>query len=247
MKTLLPYLSPLLLLILFTGCKDNPVDVQEDTTLTAELTLSSDHVHTLSEITYTVTITNSNGEAVTDMETVEVQRKGHGDEEWSSTELTQSGSQYTADYTFNSSGEYDLRVTGVRQEGQQMEVLYEMEDHFEVGRAHEEVGDYRIEYENFPGHMHEGETGTIKFWVYEKEENDSGNRPPVSGLSAHIHCNNPDGTDEHHSAVAEEETGIYVTDHTFTSSGEAHMGFHFDAPDNTKIEADFHIQVSGGH
>lgn len=249
MKAILTYLF-IPILILFTGCSDNPVEVHEDEgPLTAELTISDDHVHTLSEITYTVQVTDHHGDIVTDLESVEVQRKGHDDTEWRGTELTLSGNVYTGIYTFNSSGEYDLRVAGIRNEGTEMEVMYEMPEHMQVGRAHQEVGNYRIEYENFPGHVHEGETATVKFWVYESEKDASGNRPAVTGLDLHIHCGNPDGTDEHHdsSMVTEESEGVYAADHTFDGGGEAHMATHFTAPENSEIEADFHLHIAHGH
>jgi len=237
-----------LLFILFTGCKDSPVEVHEDEgPLTAELTLSTDHIHTLSEITFTVKVTDHHGDVVTDLETIEVQRKAHGATEWRGTELTLSGSNYTGNYTFNSSGEYDIRVAGMRHGGTEMEVMYEMAEHLEVVRAHETVGNYRIEFENFPGHLHEGETATVKFWVFEAEKDASGNRPAVTGLNVDIHCGNPDGTEEEHVGVTEESNGVYIADHTFIGAGEAHMGMHFTAPDNSNIEADFHLHVAHGH
>lgn len=249
MKTILTYIF-MMVVVLFTGCKDNPVEVhvdEGDESLTAELTISDDHIHTLSEITYTVKITDHHGETITNMETVEVQRKGHDDTEWRGTELTLSAGVYTGSYTFNSSGEYDLRVAGIRHGGTEMEVMHEMEGHMEVARAHVNSGDYRIEYESFPGHIHDGETATVKFWIYEAEKDASGARPAVTGLAPHIHCTNPDGSNEHHDVITEESAGIYTVDHTFVGGGEAHMGTHFMAPDNTAVEAEFHLHVSHGH
>lgn len=249
MKTFLSYML-MLIVVLFTGCKDNPVEIHEDDgnePFTAELTISDDHIHTLSEITYTVKITDHHGETVTNMEAVEVQRKGHDDTEWRGTELTLAGEVYTGTYTFNSSGEYDLRVAGIRHGGTEMEVMHEMEDHMEVARAHVETGNYRIEYENFPGHIHDGETATVKFWIYEAEKDASGVRPPITGLGIHIHCNNPDGSNEHHDTVTEESAGIYMAEHTFLGGGEAQMGMHFTAPDNNEVEAEFHLHIAHGH
>lgn len=235
--------------ILFTGCKDNAVKVQEDDTLTAELTISTDHIHTLSEITYTVKVTDSNGNIVTNLETVQVERKGHGSDTWRGTDLTLSGNTYTGTYTFSSSGEYDIRVSGIASGESNPRIMYEMEEHLNVARAHENVGDYRIEYENFPGHVHNGDEVTVKFWVSEAEKDASGNRPPVTGLDLHIHCTNPDNTTEHHdmTAVTEESSGVYITDHIFIGHGEAMMGMHFTAPDNTEIKAEFHMHVAAGH
>ncbi len=220
----------------------------DDGPLTAELNISTGHIHTLSEITYTVLVKNQHGVIVTDMETVEVQRKAHGETDWSGTELTLSGEIYTGTYTFNSSGEYDVRVAGIRHGGSEMEVMHEMDDHMHVGRTHEVVGNYRIEYEHFPGHVHEGENATVKFWVYDNEEDADGNRPPATGLlDVHIHCSNPDGTTEHHTEVTVESEGVYVDEHTFSGAGKARMGIHFTAPDNSEIEAEFHLHVAHGH
>lgn len=237
--------------VTMTGCKDNGTNATDDheEKLTATLTLSDDHVHTLSEITYTVEVTDDHGNVVTDLEIVEVQRKGHGADDWRGTELELSGNVFTGSYTFMSSGEYDLRVAGMTHDSEEMEVLYEMDDHFNVGRAHVVEGNYRIEYEHFPGHMHEGDQAEVKFWVFESEEDASGERPPVSNLEElHIHGDNPDGSTEHHDeTVHEEEDGIYVTDHTFMGGGEAHMGMHFTDSLGTEIEAEFSFEVSHGH
>lgn len=235
--------------IILTGCLDNATDPHdEDGPLTAELTISPDHVHTLSEINYTVKVTDQNGNIVADLETIEVQRKVHGESEWRGTELELSGNEYTGSYTFMSSGEYDIRVAGLRHGSDQMEVMYEMGEHFNVGRAHVNAENYRIEYEHFPGHMHEGDNADIKFWVFEKDEDVSGVRPPVSGLeNIHIHCGNPDGTEEHHTSVEEAETGVYVTGHTFMGAGEAHMKIHFPGEGGTEIEAEFTFEVAHGH
>lgn len=242
----------LILGIIMTGCIDNVTDASDDHDddgpLTANLTLSDDHVHTLSEITYIVKVSDDHGNVVTDLETVEVQRKAHGADDWRSTELELSGDVYTGSYTFMSSGEYDLRVTGMRHGSEEMEVMHEMADHFNVGRAHVEEGDYRIEYEHFPGHMHEGDQAEVKFWIFEKEKDESGERPPVSGLDElHIHCTNPNETEEHHTSVMEEEAGEYVADHTFMGGGKAHMGIHFTDSEGTVIEAEFNFEVSHRH
>ena len=249
MKAPLSYML-MIAFILFTGCKDNPVEVLDSAPLTAELTISDDHIHTLSEITYTVTVTDQNGNILTDMETVEVQRKGHDATEWRGTELTLSGSVYTGTYTFNSSGEYDLRVAGIRHGGTEMEVMYEMPEHMSVARTHEVFGNYRIEYENYPGHIHDGDAITTKFWVLEPDRDPAtGERAPITGLNLHIHCQNADGTTEHHdeNAVTEESAGVYVADHTFIGAGDAVMGMHFTDPNNSEIEAAFTVHVAHAH
>ncbi len=86
------HLSGILALGLIAGaCSDNPVAVEEhDETLTAELTLSADHVHTLSEISFTVVVRDHHGEAVTDLEAVTVDRLAEGGDTWRSTDLALS-------------------------------------------------------------------------------------------------------------------------------------------------------------
>lgn len=244
-----PLLTNLLIMvfILFTGCKDNPVEVHEDETLVATLTISDDHIHTLSEITYTVEVRDHHGDLVTDLETVEVQRKAHEATEWRGTALTLQNNAYVGTYTFVSSGEYEIRVAGIPHGKTEMEVMYEMPEHLEVNRTHEVVATYRIEYENFPGHIHEGDTASVKFWVMESERNIDGIRPPVSGLAMHVHCDNADGTNEHHDTAIEESPGVYTIDHIFTGTGQATLGMHFTAPNTTEIAADFHVHVAHGH
>lgn len=245
MKTLLTITLIFLAFFLITGCEDDPVEVHDD--LHVELTVSPDHVHTLSEITYTATITDHSGAPVTNLAAVEVQRKAHDSDTWRGTELTLDGIVYKGDYTFSSSGDYDIRVAVTRAGETTMEVVYEMTDHFHVGRAHVEVGNYRVEYENFPGHVHEGDLVTVKFWVMEAEKDASGNRPPVNGLSPEIVCTNSDGSFEAHTDVSEPENGVYQVEHTFIVAGEAHEEIEFTAPDNTSVSADFHFHVAHKH
>lgn len=48
-----------------------------------------------------------------------------------------------------------------------------MPDHMEVGRAHQEVGGFRVEFETFPGRLHEGTEATVRFWVMEAPSSSS--------------------------------------------------------------------------
>lgn len=234
-------LAPLAL----AACSDNPVLVQPGD-VTVELELSSDHVHTLSEITYTVTVRDHTGAYLTDFDSLTVERKAHGSDTWRATELALTGTSYTGTYTFASSGEYDLRVSGQRHGESEMAVLHEMAEHMEVGRAHEVLNEqYRVEVETFPGHLHEGDEAEVKFWVLEPDPNAEGIRPPISGLTnLQIHC-----VDEMHTAdITEESPGVYVVQHTFAEVGETHLGLHVMHGDGSMMgEAEFTTHVVHGH
>ncbi|NIR49395.1 MAG: hypothetical protein GWN62_15530 [Aliifodinibius sp.] len=239
--------------ILFVGCgaDRSPVGIGEeepehDDELTAELTLSADHVHTLSEVIFTVVVKDHHGSVVTDFESIQVERKLVGTDTWRGIELALEGSSYKGAYTFTTSGEYHLRVSGMRPGEHEMAMLYEPTESYHVGRAHLEAGGYRVEFENFPGHIHEGDTATMKFWVKSLEKDASGNRPPITGLSAEIHCGEANGTNETHTAV-EAEPGVYQAEHTFQSAGEAHMGIEYMGTGGSMAESEFYIHISHGH
>ncbi len=142
---------------------------------------------------------------------------------------------------FFTSGEYEIRVMGMHHGHDHSEVLYQMAEHLHVGRAHADVGGFRVEFEAFPGHAHEGETSTMRFWIMD----DIDARPAVGGLAAEIHCTDPSGTEESHGAM-ESSTGVYEADHTFQEAGEAHIAVHFPGGAG-QLEADFHFPVSHGH
>lgn len=243
MRSLLSFLM-LAAMFIFAACSENPVAVEDeheegDEALTVSLTLSDDHIHTLSDVTFTVTVIDHHGAAMIDFERLQVERRVVGTEEWREVEMHAEGNAFHGTYMFVTSGEYELRVSGMLPGHSEMEVLHEEHDPLHVGRAHVKNGDYRIEFESFPGHAHEGETATITFWVTKDEQ-------AVSGLSAEIHCEDPDGAGEEHMAH-EDEAGIYHTEHTFGEAGEAHMAIHFDDDDGAEVEADFHIPVAHGH
>lgn len=236
------FLAGLLAPLALLACSDNPVGLEG---VTVELDMPG-HIHTLNEITFTATIRNSSGSPVTDFETVEVERRAAGSDTWRGTELTRSGDSYTGTYTFNSSGEYDIRVSGLRPGGSEPMVLQEMDHPAHVVRDHAYIDEtYRVEVETFPGHLHEGDEAQVKFWVLEPEPNTDGIRPPISGLTnLRIHC-----VDETHTAdITEESPGVYVVQHTFAAAGEAHLGLHVMSPDGTMMgEAQFTTHVVHGH
>lgn len=227
--------------LLLTACDSNPVDSEEELTpddLNVELSFSADHIHTLSEVGVSVEVTDPQGAAVTDLDSVEVERRLDGEADWHGIELTQEGTEYNGTYTFMTSGDYEIRVSGQLPGDEERSVIYEQPDPLGVGRAHVEKSGYRIEFENFPGHVHEGEEATLKFWV-SKDDN------PVEDLSAEIHCTDPSGTKEAHEPHVH-ENGVYEAHHSLEAAGEAHFAIHF-AANGEEIEADFHVPIAGGH
>ncbi len=211
-----------------------------------DLQLSSSHVHILSELTYTVTVTDHHGEPVTDFDTLRVERRAAGSDTWRGTDLELQGTSYLGTYTFASSGDYEIRVTGRRAHDTSMVEMHSMSEMLSAARAHAEAGGYRIEFESFPGHLHQHNSATMKFWVMETEQNAEGVRPAIAGLAPEIHCLEADGTTEHH-AAAELAAGVYETDHTFASVGEFVGALHFEGVDGLEAEAEFTMHVVPGH
>lgn len=242
MRRLLPFLM-LAALFIFAACAENPVAVEdehdEEEVLTITLTLSDDDIHTLSDVTFSVTVLDQHGAAMMDFEALEVEQRLVGAEVWDAVEMHAEGSVFHGTNMFFTSGDYELRVSGMEPGHTDMEVLHEEHDPLHVGRAHAEIGDYRIEFETFPGHAHEGEATSVKFWVTKAEQS-------VGGLTAEIHCEDPDGVEEEHEAH-EEVAGVYHAEHTFGEAGEAHMAIHFAGDDGAEVEADFHMPVAHGH
>lgn len=241
----------LLPLLALGACESNPSapaeeDEEHGHELAAELTLSSDHVHTLSEMTFTVTVTNDHGDIVTDLQGVAVERRAEGSDTWRATELELSGSVWTASYTFSSSGAYDLRVSVVEHENSEPEVVYSAPEPLDVVRAHEEVAGMRVEFETFPGHIHEGEVATATFWVMESEADAQGNRAPLTDLHVVITCEEADGSFEEHHAH-ETEPGVYTADHTFDAPGEFVAGIRIGEHGEGEVETQFHTHVAHGH
>lgn len=248
------WMSILLVPAVLAGCLENPTAPADDDDhghpgeeVTVQLTVSPDHIHIWqTEATFTVTATDQDGHAVTDFDTLQVERKVHGSDTWRAIELTREDDAYVGTYVFAESGDYDFRVAGMRPGDHDMTVLHEMSDHMQVARAHAEAAGYRVEFETDPGHIHEGDQGVAQFWVMEDEADADGNRAPITGLDATIHCLEAGGVDERHTAV-EIEPGLYQAEHHFQEAGGMHAGLHFTAPDGTDVEAAIDINVAHGH
>lgn len=244
------------------ACEDNPVlgpaEGSGPGQLFAELTLSSDHIHTLSELTFTVTVRDGNGDPYTDLERVAVERRqvveegeahalAPADEEpWRATELELQGTSWVGTYTFMTSGEYEVRVVGQMHGEAEASVLYEMPEHAHVVRPHVVVGDFRVEFESFPGHLHAGNEAEVRFWILAVDRNEEEIRPPIAGLEAEIHCAEEAGfTEEHH--AHEIEPGVYSATHEFQDAGDFHAEIHFIGADGQPASAEFVTHVVAPH
>lgn len=249
MKAHRHWLALALLPLLVVACESNPTDLHDEE-LTVELTLSTDHVHILSAVTFTAVVRDGHGEIVTDMDSIRVERKAVDSDTWrTAAELTLSGTQYTGEYTFVSSGEYELRVLGLRAGHSAVEeiMISPALEHVHAVPAHAEAGGYRIEFESFPGHIHENDQVEFKFWITEVDRDPvTDERPPITGLTAEIHCGEPDGTGESHTAM-EPVAGEYTATHTFASAGDGEAEIHFTGADGTEASATFSFHIAHGH
>jgi len=235
----------LLLPLLLLACDDNPTGIPGE--LTVQLTMTPDHVHILqTEVTFTVEVLDGRGRQVGDFETVQVERRQSGSDTWRGIDLAPQGGVYEGTYTFSSSGDYELRVTGARPGDAEAQVLYTAPEMLHVVRAHAEAGGLRVEFETFPGHIHEGNNAALRFWVMEPDRNQDGVRPPITGLTGDVHCLEAGGAEFTWTAV-EVEPGVYEAEHLFASAGGAHVGLHFTAPDNSAAEAAYDVQVVHAH
>lgn len=242
------WLGLVLIPVLLTACESNPV--AHDDALLAELTLSPDHAHTLSPVTMTVTVRNDHGTTVTAFDTLRVERLSEGATEWrTAADLALSGSAFISEYTFASSGGHELRVRAMRTGHGEFEDVPLMGGgmtmHTNVGRAHTEAGGYRIEYENFPGHVHEGDEVAMRFWVLTPETDANGDRTPITGLDGTIRCIEPEGAQESHDPTVVSD-GVYEALHTWQSAGEGQAQLSFTGPDGP-AEVTFPVHVAHTH
>ncbi len=238
--------APAITLAVWTlACSESPTQPVHEHELHVTLAMS-DHISTLDPVAFTVTVTDEHdGSAITDFSSIQVEYELEGTGTWRAVELTKSQASYVGTYTFVTSGDYHFRVTGMRGSETQTRTIYELPAHVEVERAHETVGtNYRVEFETFPGHIHEGEAATVRFWIMEGDG--AGGFNPAAGWSAAIECGNPDGTGEAH-AVTGTNDGVYEVMHTFEGGGEAHMELRFTDAANVEWETDFHLHVAHGH
>jgi hypothetical protein len=224
------------------ACSDSTAPHDHELTVNLVISSAEGHLVTLDEVTFTVSVTDGDGHAVTDFTTLQVEFELEDVAGvWNPIELAPQGSAYVGTYDFGTSGEYHFRVSGMRDSDTSLEVLYALPEHVEIERAHNTVGDYRVEFESYPGHIHAGESATLRFWV-----TDATAGTPVTGLTAAITCGNPDGTTEEHS-VTDNGDGMYESAHMFMDGGEGHAELEFTDPASMQWQTEFHLHIAHEH
>jgi hypothetical protein len=213
--------------------------------LSVDLQISADHFHALeTEVTYTVLVTEANGNVVSDFETLAVEYSLEGANDWHAVPLTlQTGGSYQGTHQYAGPGAFDLRVTGQRP-GQAEAVLHQLTEPVQVIRPHWEAGGYRVEFELEPAELKAGIELGLKFFVMESEEDASGKRPPVTGLSGvAIDCEEANGATTTHD-VTESTGGVYQASHSFLASGDVLVTLHFTGADGQPAEVNVPLTLA---
>lgn len=240
----IPRALPLMAAFSFAACSDNPTfpDVSDD--LHAELEFGVTELVTLTEVEVEVRLHSDAAGTVTDVAMVAVEMRREGDADWRATELTLHDDHFSGLKTFFSSGEYEARVVAQLHGSAETVVLYQTTEHLHVDRIHREVGAFRVEFETYPGHLHEGDTAEIAFWIL--EAGGDGHGHAVGGMSPDIVCMDPSGATEEHMAH-EHEPGEYGTQHTLLEAGTAQFELHFTDGAGADLHAEFVVPVSHAH
>lgn len=120
-----------------------------------------------------------------------------------------------------------------------MEEMHSITMHIE--RAHADAGEYHVEYESDPGHIHEGVEAMLTFWVSLEDDGTA-----AAGLAAQIVVEESDGHTTTLNAT-EIQDGVYQATMPFADGGETHAGIALPAAGGGEVEADFHFHVSEAH
>ena len=227
------------------ACGDDPIGPDGFTTdqLTTVLQVSPDHVHAFENVvTFTVSVTDPDGNAVTDFDVLQVERRitGSGDT-FRTMEATLSGDFYEVEHVFEASGEYDIRVTGLRSTDTDLVVLHEAPSPLHAVRPHAEAGGYRVEFEPDPGHVHEGDTARIRFWVEDETTGDG-----ITGLDPEIFIDDGAGGVTI-LTVTEGADGLYYVDHLFDEVGTFDVGIEYTGTDAAQHEWAVPLTVHEAH
>ena len=229
-----------------TACADNPIlEPDEHVEVDVSFALSAEHLSTLTTLEVEVEVTDPDGVAYTDFESVTAEFLMEGETEWRSVDLTYHDGHYSSDMMFYNSGEYEARVVALPHGSDHSETIYEHADHLDVERIHKEVGEYVVEFESFPGHLHEGDSAEVKFWVM-GEGSAPGSMSAMGGMAANIHVTHGDGHSEQHRAT-EHDMGVYEAMHMFDEAGEAKVMMDFTDDHGEHHEVEFHVPVSDVH
>ncbi len=226
------------------GCEDNPIlsPDSHDEEYNVAFSLSAEEISTLTEYEVEVVISDHDGAPVTEFEVVAFEYRMEGAQEWSSTELEFHGGHFSAEHMFYSSGEYEMRVVAQAHGAQHAEPIYEHDGHLPVERIHMAVGEYRVEMETFPGHVHEGDEAEVKFWVIEAAGGHG-----MGGLSASIHMDHEQSGQSTTHGAEEHAEGVYEALHTFAEHGETEVMIEFMDGHGENHQAAFHVRVAEIH
>ena len=230
--------SVALVALLLAGCPSAPPGDHVEEELTAKISTTSEELRTLEEATFLVEIEDENGDHMMDMAAVSLEVRSEGGE-WREIELMAMDEHYMGTRTFSSSGDYEFRVMGASHMGHDMEEMHSTTMH--VVRAPADAGEYHVQYESDPGHIHEGAEAILTFWVSLED----GGAAAV-GLAAEIVVEESDGHTTTLDAT-EIENGVYQATMTFADAGETHVEIVLPAGDGSEVEADFHFHVSEVH
>ncbi|MGE0158365.1 MAG: hypothetical protein AB7T31_03070 [Gemmatimonadales bacterium] len=232
-----------LLSVAAAACEDDPTNVGFTTDeLTADLAITPDHVHAFETmVTFTVAVTDPNGDPVTDFDVLQVERRKAPATTFSVMEATLAGDFYVVDHIFEGSGDYDIRVTGLRPGDADLVVLHEEATQLHTVRPHAEEGGRRIELEPNPGHIHEGDTSDVQFWLL-----DPTTRVGITGLTPTIFLDEPTGGVTEYAAT-EGADGLYHASHMFTEAGATAFGIRFMGTDAVEHEWSLDIEVHHAH
>lgn len=231
---------------LLVGCESNPTfpDLADD--LHAELEFSVQHLSTLTDIEVEVRVHSDAAGTFTDFDMIAVEFRQDGDTNWRATELELHQDHFSGAKMFFSSGDYEARVVAQATGSQETLILYQSPDHLHVERIHQEVGDYIVEFETFPGHMHEGDQVEVSFWVLEASTDGHGHGHAVGSLSPDIVCTDNAGVTEEH-AAHEHQAGEYGAEHIVTEAGSITFELHFTDGMGMDHHAQFTAPVSHAH
>ena len=233
-RVLFQGLGLLAMLSVLTGCP--PAHEEEE--LTGSIELASAVLYTLEDTTFEVHIETSDGQHMTTMAELHLEYRAVGGDTWREIELVAGDEHYTGIRVFSNSGDYELRLTGMQHGGHEMEEMATMT--ITVNRAHAEVGEYYIQYESDPGHIHAGFTATLTFWVALEATGEA-----VTGLTAQIIVEESDGHATTLDAT-EGDAGAYSADMHFADDGDAHIEFQF-TDDTGPVAVDIHIRIAAVH
>lgn len=228
-------------LLVFWGCQDSPTQVPDSGTLS--VSVAPDQVQTLSETSFHASYMNdSGGMMMGGLQMMQMEYRLEGTDTWMPVEMFPDTDGYDGTCIFTTSGDYEIRATGMMHGSDHMDDMYHMGDPLHVWRAHQDAGGYRVEFECFPGSVHTGATSTLRFWV--SQPGSGGSRVPVTGFDPTIRITES-GQPSATATATEMEPGVYAYEHHFEHAGSCEVAFLFRGMDGSDAEAVFHMPVFG--